>query len=266
MARHATDPDPPPAHTSPIVFQAGPDTTRRGHAVGPDPRSIRPWAGALGLWKADRLPLDLAYRPTDRRLQSDILPPDMVVDMASRAQGHGDSGRCVSADLLNQTGWMFVNVKGVYMKWFRFVASWALAIIGLFTAAPGQAEDFMGSWYMSRGRANMEIENYKAAIEAFEKVVERDPNNREAMRSLGVAYEKQGLKDKAIEQFDRYLARWDDEPDIAFAQALSLEWSRYAYREKDMLKYYRMGLKRKNDPVMRLKYAAHLARSKDTSQ
>ena len=152
------------------------------------------------------------------------------------------------------------------MTLIRFVTSWALAVIVLFTGAPGQAEDFMESWYMSRGRSNMEIENYKAAIEAFEKVVERDPNNREAMRSLGVAYEKQGLKDKAIEQFDRYLARWDDEPDIAFAQALSLEWSRYAYREKDMLKYYRMGLKRKNDPVMRLKYAAHLARSKDTSQ
>jgi hypothetical protein len=112
----------------------------------------------------------------------------------------------------------------------------------------------------------MEIENYKAAIEAFEKVVVRDPTNREAMRSLGVAYEKQGLKDKSIEQFDRYLARWEDDPDIAFAQAQALEWSRYAYREKDMLKYYRMGLKRKNDPKMRLKYASHLARRKETSQ
>ncbi len=136
----------------------------------------------------------------------------------------------------------------------------------LWAVAPAGAEDFVESWYMSRGRSNMEIENYKAAIEAFEKVVERDPGNREAMRSLGLAYEKQGLKDKAIDQFDRYLARWDDDPDIAFAQAQALEWSRYAYREKDMLKYYRMGLKRKNDPGMRLKYAAHLARRKDTSQ
>lgn len=141
-----------------------------------------------------------------------------------------------------------------------------LLVAHVWTAVPGRAEDFVESWYMSRGRSNMEIENYKAAIEAFEKVVERDPANREAMRSLGVAYEKQGLKDKAIEQFDRYLARWDDDPDIAFAQAQALEWSRYAYREKDMLKYYRMGLKRKNDPAMRLKYAAHLARHKETSK
>jgi tetratricopeptide (TPR) repeat protein len=128
------------------------------------------------------------------------------------------------------------------------------------------AEDFTESWYLSRGRANMEIDNYKAAIEAYEKVVERDPNHREALRSLGLAYERQGLKDKAIETFDRYLAKYDDDPEIAFDQAQALEWSRYAYREKDMLKYYRMGLTRKDDSTMRLKYATHLARHKETSQ
>lgn len=145
------------------------------------------------------------------------------------------------------------------------LAVWCLAMtLGISAAA--SAADFMESWYMSRGRANMEIENYKAAIEAFEKVVERDPTHREALRSLGLAYEKQGLKDKAIETFDRYLARYDDDPEIAFRQAQALEWSRYAYREKDMLKYYRMGLKRKDDPAMRLKYAAHLSRQKETSQ
>jgi len=128
------------------------------------------------------------------------------------------------------------------------------------------AEDFTESWYLSRGRANMEIENYKAAIEAYEKVVEHNPNHREAMRSLGLAYERQGLKDKAIETFDRYLAKYDDDPEIAFDQAQALEWSRYAYRENDMLKYYRMGLTRKDDSTMRLKYATHLARHKESSQ
>jgi len=129
------------------------------------------------------------------------------------------------------------------------------------------AADFMESWYLSRGRANMEIENYKAAIEAFEKVVEHDPDHRESLRSLGIAYERQGLKDKSIEAFDRYLAKYDDDPEIAFKQAQALEWSRYAsYREKDMLKYYRMGLKRKDDPAMRLRYATHLAGQKETAQ
>ena len=148
----------------------------------------------------------------------------------------------------------------------------SFAIIGLtFVLVTGLdpragAEDFTESWYLSRGRTNMEIENYKAAIEAYEKVVERDPNHREAMRNLGLAYEKQGLKDKAIETFDRYLAKYDDDPEIAFDQAQALEWSRYAYREKDMLKYYRMGLKRKDDSTMRLKYATHLAQHKESSQ
>ena len=128
------------------------------------------------------------------------------------------------------------------------------------------AEDFTESWYLSRGRSNMEIDNYKAAIEAFEKVVERDPDHREALRSLGIAYERQGLKDKSIETFDRYLAKYDDDPEIAFKQAQALEWSRYSYREKDLLKYYRMGLKRKDDPAMRLKYASHLAGRKETAQ
>ena len=95
------------------------------------------------------------------------------------------------------------------MLYVRFLALSLVLLITLWVAVPAGADDFVESWYMSRGRSNLEIENYKAAIEAFEKVVERDPTNREAMRSLGIAYDKQGLKDRAIEQFDRYLARWD---------------------------------------------------------
>lgn len=142
-----------------------------------------------------------------------------------------------------------------------------LSLVGaLQPAPPSFGMDLAESWYLSRGRSNMEIENYKAAIEAYEKVVEHDPTHREALRNLGIAYERQGLKDKSIETFDRYLAKYDDDPEIAFKQAQALGWSRYAYREKDMLKYYRMGLKRKDDPAMRLKYAAHLAGHKETAQ
>jgi hypothetical protein len=123
----------------------------------------------------------------------------------------------------------------------------------------------MESWYMNRGRSNMEIGNYKAAIEAYEKVVESDPDNREAMRSLGIAYENQGLKDKAIDQYDKYLEKNPDDADIAFRQADTLGWSRYSYRKQDALKYYKMGLAHKNDNQMRLKYARLLASNKDTS-
>jgi tetratricopeptide (TPR) repeat protein len=141
-----------------------------------------------------------------------------------------------------------------------------VALLGVLWTSTAWAAGFLESWYLSRGNANMAIGNYKAAIEAFEKVMELNPDNREALRNLGLAYERQGLTDKAIEQFDRYLQTYDDDPEIAFKQAQALEWSRYRYREKDMLNYYRMGLRRRDDPAMRLRYAGHLAGRKDTNQ
>jgi tetratricopeptide (TPR) repeat protein len=141
-----------------------------------------------------------------------------------------------------------------------------MVLAAVLSAATASAAGFSESWYMYRGNANMEIGNYKAAIEAFEKVLESNPDNRKAMRSLGLAYERQGLKDKSIELFDRYLQKYDDDPEIAFKQAEALEWARYAYREKDVLKYYRMGLKQRDDPKRRLKYASHLAKTRETSQ
>lgn len=140
-----------------------------------------------------------------------------------------------------------------------------LGLLSLGCASTTWATGFTESWYMNRGRANMKIGNYKAAIEAFEKVIEVDPDNREAMRSLGLAYAGQGLRDKAIEQFDRYLERNDDDPEIAFKQAEFLDSPRYFYRRQDVPKYYRMGLRKKDDLSMRLNYARFLGRRKETS-
>jgi tetratricopeptide (TPR) repeat protein len=139
------------------------------------------------------------------------------------------------------------------------------ALLSFGCASTTWGTGFSESWYMSRGRANMKIGNYKAAIEAFEKVVGIDPDNREAMRSLGLAYEGQGLRDRAVEQFDRYLEKNDDDPEIAFKQAEFLDSPRYFYRRKDVQKYYRMGLRRKDDLNMRLNYARFLGRRKETS-
>lgn len=151
------------------------------------------------------------------------------------------------------------------MAWRKTFCALLVLLAMVLNAATASAAGFRESWYMFRGNANMEIGNYKAAIEAFEKVIELNPDNRESMRSLGLAYEKQGLKDKSIEVFDRYLRKYDDDPEIAFKQAEALEWSRYAYRQKDMMKYYQMGLKQKDDPKQRLKYASHLAKTRETS-
>jgi tetratricopeptide (TPR) repeat protein len=121
------------------------------------------------------------------------------------------------------------------------------------------------NWYLSRAKSNMEIGNYKAAIEAYEKVLEEDPDNSDVMRTLGKAYESQGMKDKAIAQYDRYLEKNPHDADMAFHQAESLEWSRYSYRRQDALKYYKMGLEEKNDPQKRLKYARLLAANQQTN-
>ena len=75
-----------------------------------------------------------------------------------------------------------------------------LVSIGLVgeAVAQSEAQSTSETWYVLRGHANMKIGSYKAAIEAFEKATELNPHNREAMRELGIAYEKQGLTAKAI--------------------------------------------------------------------
>lgn len=117
-------------------------------------------------------------------------------------------------------------------------------------------------WYVLRARANMKIGNYRAAIESYEKAADLNPDNREALKQLGVANEKQGLTTKAIEAYDRYLARFDDDPDVAFKQADFLGWERYAYRRADAIRYYRMGLARREDLTRRHKLARLLAQDR----
>src|SRR5262245_4718360 len=131
------------------------------------------------------------------------------------------------------------------------------------STAQGEPKPESGSeaWYVQRGDANMKIKNYAAAIEAYQKATELNPANRSAMRQLGIAYERQGLTTQAIEQYDRYLARFDDDPEIAFKQARYLSGSRYAYRRADAIRYYRMGRERQDDPKRRHALARLLAQN-----
>src|SRR5262249_60414620 len=106
---------------------------------------------------------------------------------------------------------------------------------GAILAQPAALKEGTEKWYMERGRSNMEIGNYKAAIEAYQKATKLNHENRDAVKQLGLAYEKQGLVTDAIKQFDAYLARFHDDPDIAFKQADYLGWSRFAYRRDDAI-------------------------------
>lgn len=147
------------------------------------------------------------------------------------------------------------------------LAAIALMLPGAILAQPAALKEGTEKWYLERGRSNMEIGNYKAAIEAYQKATQLNPDNREAMKQLGLAYEKQGLTTDAIKQYDRYLDRFKDDADIAFKQADYLGWSRFAYRRDDAIKYYRMGLAVREDDERRHKLAQLLGRDrKDVSE
>src|SRR5262249_15175102 len=68
-----------------------------------------------------------------------------------------------------------------------------------FHLSPAHGQKPSAEWYLRRGRDNAKISNYKAAVEAYQKVLEIDPREREALLSLSKAYQAMGLLDKAIE-------------------------------------------------------------------
>jgi cellulose synthase operon protein C len=137
-------------------------------------------------------------------------------------------------------------------------------LVAALAAAPAASAGVAESWYLSRGRANMKIANYAAAIEAYEKVLESNPRNREASRTVGLARLHNGETDRAVAAFDRHLARFPDDPDIAFEQARILQWARYAYRAADAVKYLRMGLAARDDAARRRDLARLLGRNRAT--
>jgi tetratricopeptide (TPR) repeat protein len=139
----------------------------------------------------------------------------------------------------------------------------ALAAAVALAAAPASA-GVAESWYLGRARQNAEIGNHGAAIEAYRKALDADPGSREASRGLGLELRANGDTDRAVAQFDRHLARFPDDWEIAFEQARILSWSRYAYRGRDAVRYLRMGLARRDDPARRRELARLLGRSRAT--
>jgi cellulose synthase operon protein C len=145
------------------------------------------------------------------------------------------------------------------------VPAWLWVAAPLLCVFPAPASAGLSeSWYLARGRANVRIGNHSAAIEAFQKALEANPASREASKALASAYLANGETDRAVAQLDRYLARFDDDPDAAFEQARLLAWSRYAYRSGDAVRYLEMGLARRDDPARRRELAHLLARDRAT--
>lgn len=138
----------------------------------------------------------------------------------------------------------------------------AVLCLSMVSADIASANVLQEAWYEMRAGQNMKIGNYEAAIEAYEKYLQLKPNDRDALKGIALAYEKQGDTDKAISRYDKYLAQYQDDPEIAFKQANFLIWSRYDYRKEDAIKYFRMGLEAQDNPEERLKLAQLLAEEK----
>ncbi|HET8539956.1 MAG TPA: tetratricopeptide repeat protein [Anaeromyxobacter sp.] len=136
----------------------------------------------------------------------------------------------------------------------------AAALAASARAGAGVAE----SWYLSRARANAQIGNHAAAIEAYEKALAENPRSREASRGLGLSRLRNGETDRAVAEFDRHLARFPDDAELAFEQARILQWSRYAYRARDASRFLEMGLAVRDDPARRLELARLLGRDRAT--
>jgi cellulose synthase operon protein C len=119
-------------------------------------------------------------------------------------------------------------------------------------------------WYLSRGRANLEIRSYAAAVEAYRHALAENPRSRDASRGVCLALLGNGDTDAAVAELDRHLARFPDDWALAFEQARILSWGRYAYRARDAIRYLRLGLERHEDPARRRDLARLLARDRAT--
>ena len=64
-----------------------------------------------------------------------------------------------------------------------------LLAIPLAAFAPATPADTLKeTWYLMRSRSNMQIGNYAAAIEAYEKYLELKPDDQEALRGIAIAH------------------------------------------------------------------------------
>ncbi len=57
--------------------------------------------------------------------------------------------------------------------------------------------------YFDQGTAEVEAENYPAALAAFEQILELHPDSAAAYFNLGVIYAKMGVTDKAVEHLEK---------------------------------------------------------------
>jgi len=105
----------------------------------------------------------------------------------------------------------------------RRIAGALLAAMALLSPHTGLAQNVLKEgtekWYLERGRSNMEIGNYKAAIEAYQKATELKPNEVQGWNNLGVAKAKTDDKTGAIVAYQKAIALKPNDAELHFGLA-----------------------------------------------
>ncbi len=120
------------------------------------------------------------------------------------------------------------------------------------------------AFHLSQSRVHMKAGDYPAAIAAYAKLLEINPDSQEALKGIAIAYEKLGDIDAAIQRNDQYLQLNPDDAKALYKQAELLNRPEYAGRLDDAIRYLQMGLELEEDTRQRMKYARLLtARGSD---
>jgi len=94
------------------------------------------------------------------------------------------------------------NLGKVYalMKKYNEAADWFKKAIGIATGGP---HGNISEPYINLGGVYIETKQYDKAIIELQKAIEIDPNSREGLTNIGIAYLRKGDKSKATEIFNR---------------------------------------------------------------
>jgi len=131
-------------------------------------------------------------------------------------------------------------------------------------AARGYAAPVNEDWYFQRGADDLKVRDYRAAVEAYEKLLEIDPKNARAMLLLAEAYNGEGLTNKVIEEYERYLQLNPQNAGVALKEAELMRDTPAVYARDTVISYYKMSLDAQDNPDARLRYADYLAEKKES--
>lgn len=135
---------------------------------------------------------------------------------------------------------------------------------GLLPMTSAYAISLTEEWYLMRGKSNMNIGNFRAAIEAYEKAYDINPKNNQTSRSLGLAFAKEGLFEKSRELLEIYIVEVPGDAEVLYQLGEMCSWKATLAKQSKCAKYFQRGLASEYHLDMHRKYAQLLSQNKST--